>query len=61
MCKGLAPGVASIVEVPGGHGFEGDAPKLAERFLKRSGLNPDRTDRPANAQQGGKKAGGGKP
>jgi type IV secretory pathway VirJ component len=61
MCKGLAPGVASIVEVPGGHGFEGDAPKLAERFLKHSGLNPDRTDRPANAQQGGKKAGGGKP
>jgi type IV secretory pathway VirJ component len=59
MCKGLAPGVATIVEVPGGHGFEGDAPRLAERFLKRSGVDPERVDAAAKARQGSKKKGNG--
>jgi type IV secretory pathway VirJ component len=55
LCKSLAPGVATVVEVPGGHGFEGEAPKLAERFLKHAGLAPGRADGGK-----GKKAGAGK-
>lgn len=38
ICKSLPPGAAILVEVPGGHGFEGDAPKLAERFVREAGL-----------------------
>jgi type IV secretory pathway VirJ component len=56
MCKRLAPGLAAILEVPGGHGFEGDAPRLVERFLKESGIDPNRVD----GGQGGKR-GKGKP
>ena len=39
ICKTLPPGAATLVEVPGGHGFEGDAPKLAERFVQEAGLS----------------------
>jgi type IV secretory pathway VirJ component len=45
ICKGLPPGAATLVEVPGGHGFEGDAPKLAERFLREAGVDAGRVDR----------------
>jgi type IV secretory pathway VirJ component len=44
ICKSLPPGAATLVEVPGGHGFEGDAPKLAERFLREAGLDAGRVD-----------------
>jgi type IV secretory pathway VirJ component len=59
ICKSLPAGAAILVEVPGGHGFEGDAPKLAERFLKEAGLNPERVDPEAKAGKG--KRQGGKP
>src|SRR5436305_3140082 len=49
ICKNLPPGAATLVEVPGGHGFEGDAPKLAERFLREAGLAPERVDAEARA------------
>lgn len=42
ICKSLPPGAAILVEVPGGHGFEGDAPKLAERFVQEAGLSAGR-------------------
>lgn len=54
-CKALPSGVATLVEVPGGHGFEGDAPQLAERFLKTSGLDPGRVDGGGPAKKGGGK------
>jgi type IV secretory pathway VirJ component len=37
MCRGLPAGQAVVVEVPGDHGFEGDAGKLAERFVGEIG------------------------
>jgi type IV secretory pathway VirJ component len=54
ICKSLPPGAATLVEVPGGHGFEGDAPKLAERFLREAGLDPGRVDAEAKAGRKGK-------
>jgi type IV secretory pathway VirJ component len=54
MCKDLAPGAAALVPVPGGHGFDGVAPMLAERFLKESGLDPDRVDGGAKGRGKGK-------
>jgi type IV secretory pathway VirJ component len=54
ICKSLPPGAAALVEVPGGHGFEGDAPKLAERFLREAGLDPGRVDAEAKAGRKGK-------
>jgi type IV secretory pathway VirJ component len=54
ICKSLPPGAAILVEVPGGHGFEGDAPKLAERFLREAGLDPGRVDPEARAGRKGK-------
>lgn len=59
ICKSLPAGTAILVEVPGGHGFEGDAPRLAGRILKEAGLDPDRVDPEAKGQ--GKKKGKGKP
>jgi type IV secretory pathway VirJ component len=37
MCRSLPAGNAVVVEVPGDHGFEGDAGKLAERFVSEIG------------------------
>jgi type IV secretory pathway VirJ component len=56
LCKSLPPGIAAVVQVPGGHGFEGEAPKLAQRFLDSAGLAPGRADKGPK----GKKAGAGK-
>lgn len=39
LCKSVPPGIAAI-EVPGGHGFEGEAGKLADRFLAEIGIHP---------------------
>jgi type IV secretory pathway VirJ component len=58
ICKSLPPGVATLVEVPGGHGFEGDAPKLAERFLKEAGVEPGRVGSETKAAGKGKNRGG---
>ena len=58
ICKILPPGVATLVDVPGGHGFEGDAPKLAERFLKEAGIDHGRVDPEAKAAGKGKNRGG---
>jgi type IV secretory pathway VirJ component len=55
ICKELPPGAATLVEVPGGHGFEGDAPRLAERFLKAAGMDAGRVDPEAKAEKGKKK------
>jgi type IV secretory pathway VirJ component len=52
LCKQIAPKQASIIEVPGDHGFEGDAPKLIERFLAEAGLAPAAAA-PAKARKGG--------
>ncbi|MFL6263843.1 MAG: AcvB/VirJ family lysyl-phosphatidylglycerol hydrolase [Thermoanaerobaculia bacterium] len=41
ICKSLPAGAATLVEAPGGHGFEGDAPKLAERFLREAGVDTE--------------------
>ena len=38
MCRSLPAGNATVVELPGDHGFEGDAPKLAVRFVEEVGL-----------------------
>ena len=56
ICKSLPPGAATLVEVPGGHGFDGDAPKLAERFLREAGLDAGRVDPEARGR--GKNRGG---
>jgi type IV secretory pathway VirJ component len=50
ICKALPPGAATLVEVPGGHGFEGDAPKLAERFLREAGVDAGRVDAEAKGR-----------
>ncbi len=55
ICKSLPPDAAALVEVPGGHGFEGDAPRLAERFLKEAGMDAGRVDPEAKAGRGKKK------
>jgi type IV secretory pathway VirJ component len=52
VCKSLPPGAATLVEAPGGHGFEGDAPRLAERFLRESGLDAGRVDAEAGSGKG---------
>ena len=41
LCKSVPPGIG-IVEVPGGHGFEGEAAKLAERFIAEVGAGSKR-------------------
>ncbi len=55
ICKSLPPGAVTLMEVPGGHSFEGDAPRLAERFLKAAGMDADRVDPEAKAGRGKKK------
>jgi type IV secretory pathway VirJ component len=42
LCKSLPPGIAGVIEVPGGHGFEGEAGKLAERFIAEVGVTGNR-------------------
>jgi type IV secretory pathway VirJ component len=50
ICKSLPPGTATLVESPGGHGFEGDAPKLAERFLREAGVDAEAKGRGAKGK-----------
>jgi len=50
ICKELPPGAATLVEAPGGHGFEGDAPKLAERFVQEAGLGAEAKGRPGKGK-----------
>jgi len=38
LCREASPGLASVLEVPGGHSFEGDAPAIAERSLAVAGV-----------------------
>jgi type IV secretory pathway VirJ component len=38
LCRQLDPGLAAHLEVPGGHGFEGDAPVIADRALAEAGV-----------------------
>jgi type IV secretory pathway VirJ component len=38
LCPQLGPDLAKNLQVPGGHGFEGDAPRIADRALAEAGL-----------------------
>jgi type IV secretory pathway VirJ component len=38
LCRQLDPSLVKDLEVPGGHGFEGDAPVIADRALAEAGL-----------------------
>ena len=38
LCRETPPGLASVLEVPGGHSFDGDAPAIAERSLAAAGV-----------------------
>ncbi len=38
VCPQLDPALAQKFELPGGHGFSGDAPRLADRFVSAAGL-----------------------
>jgi type IV secretory pathway VirJ component len=38
LCRETPPGLASVLEVPGGHSFDGDAPAIAERSLAVAGV-----------------------
>lgn len=50
VCPQLDSGLAQKFKLPGGHGFSGDAPVLADRFVSAAGL-PNRGTGPARAVQ----------
>jgi type IV secretory pathway VirJ component len=61
MCRKLAAGLTTRIEVPGNHAFGGpDAPQLAERFLAELGLGPAPPPLPVTKPHPGKAQGKGK-